>query len=295
MSEEVQNNEELNNNEEKTTKKNHKGLRRSLIAISLAVIISVCGSIVKTYPQTIDDELDDLIDDILDLDETVGVVNIKTGEVEEMQVEDAVKMLEDITIDNKKIKELNIKGENLNELDELRKAAALKIYKDNGIDTVIELYNDSDNSKIDKARIAQQLLYIEDTNNKWLETNGVALSQSLLKRVISAGMIDAYGTFKPNEYTVVDLNNVNNGVIKEVILKDEISGAEDSIKLLPILTDEYYDALNLYQVIIDNEYNEKEYSLKEIKDLVSASLNASKRCVNKELVDNGVFSYTKKI
>ena len=61
MSEEVQNNEELNNNEEKTTKKNHKGLRRSLIAISLAVIISVCGSIVKTYPQTIDDELDDLI------------------------------------------------------------------------------------------------------------------------------------------------------------------------------------------------------------------------------------------
>ena len=212
-----------------------------------------------------------------------------------MQVEDAVKMLEDITIDNKKIKELNIKGENLNELDELRKAAALKIYKDNGIDTVIELYNDSDNSKIDKARIAQQLLYIEDTNNKWLETNGVALSQSLLKRVISAGMIDAYGTFKPNEYTVVDLNNVNNGVIKEVILKDEISGAEDSIKLLPILTDEYYDALNLYQVIIDNEYNEKEYSLKEIKDLVSASLNASKRCVNKELVDNGVFSYTKKI
>ena len=282
----------------------NKAFSAPSLAISLAAFITVCGGVVKTLPRSINDSFSEivnknskelLIDDIYELDEEVGVVNVATGKVEKVQFEDAVKMLEDSYEVDKKINDLDIKETELNELDDLHKSAAMKIFKENGLDTIIELYNDKDNNKIEKARIAQQLLYIQKMNDEWLAANGITLSQSLLKRVISAGAIEAYGTFTANEYDVCDLSDTDNGFVKEIKLVDNVSGAKDKIVLLPIIADEYYTALGEYDKLLKNEEAKKEYTIEETKDIVKETLNNVKRCCNKKLVNNGSFTYIKKI
>ena len=286
--------------EVKTTKKTHKRGRRSLIAIALAALIAVGGSFVKTSPHNIEGSLSDfvndnkeatLFDEILDLDETVGIRNLETGEIEQIQVEEAIKLLEEKVDISEKIKDLKITNTELNELDDEAKKKTNKFLNENGIDTIIELYNDDKNTKIDKARIAQQILYIEKNNNEWLKENGIPISSSLLTRILSAGAIDSYGTFTPEEYNVCKFDSKIDDHIKEITLVDPISGAKDKIVLYPIVSEEYYKAYKELQFIT----NKKEFKDDEITTVINDTLNLSKRCINKELDNDGLFTYTKQI
>ena len=286
--------------EERKNVKKHKGLKRPLIAIALAALIAVCGSFVKTSPHNIKGNLTDfvnenaedtLFDDILDLDETIGIKNIETGEIEQIQVEDAIKVLEERSSIDEKIKALNIKNNNLNELTEETKKKTMEFYNENGIDAIIDLYKDKDNNKIEKARIAQQLLFIKVENEIWLQENGIPVSKSILKRIISAGAIKSYGTFSPKEYEVVELPEEKTGLFKEVFINDPVSGERDKIILSPIITEEYYKAYDEYQDISSKNNYTEEQIIKIVKD----TLNYSKRCINKELDLDGILPTTQKI
>ena len=280
--------------------KKHKGIKRPIIAIALAAIIAVCGSFVKTSPHSIkgnltdfvnDNSEDTIFDEILDLDETIGIKNIETGEIEQVQVEDAIKTLEEKSSIDEKIKELKIKNNNLNELTEEAKKKTLEFYNENGIDAIIDLYKDDNNNKIEKARIAQQLLFIQDENELWLQENGIPVSKSILKRIISAGAIKSYGTFSPKEYEVCELTEEKTGLFKEIFINDPISGEKDKIILSPIIAEEYYRAYDEFQDISSNNNFTKEQIIKVVKD----TLNYSKKCINKELKLNGILPTTQKI
>lgn len=279
--------------------KNKRKPNKSLIAIALAAIITVCGTAIKTFPHTIDDSFKNMLDnnketsifdDILNLDETIGIENIESGEIEQVQVEDAITKLEERSLINEKINNLHLKRDQLNDIREESKNSILDFYEENGIDVIIDIYKNKDNSKIDKARIAQQLIFIQDENNKWLNSNGILVSKSILKRLLAAGSIEAYGTFTPEEYNCCEFNLDNSGFLKEIILNDSISGVKDNIVLFPIITDEYYNAYEILQEISTKSAFEPE----EIYEIVNKTLNTTKRCLNKELVDNGLFTYTKK-
>lgn len=297
-----ENNTNSNNNaENKTKSKKHSRLKMSFIAISLAAIIGVVSYFIKTFPHNIEGSISDvttnneentLFDEILDLDETIGIENTETNEIEMYQVEDAIKLLENRIDISNQIKKLDIKKDNLKELDENLKGDVLNLINDNEVSTLIELYNDEDNNKIEKARIAQQLVYVEEINNKWLESNGIPTSKSILSRVISAGAIQAYGTFKPEEYSdVVRIDLEKDSIIKKVELQDSVSGEKDSIIILPIITDEYYDAYKDLYRLCNLEDLEIEDTIKE----VNKALNDAKRCINKSLVNakTNMFTYTK--
>lgn len=286
--------------EETKTKKGHKKVKRSAIAIALAALIAVGGSFVKTSPHNIEGSLSDfvnnnkettLLDEILDLDETIGVTNIETGEIEKVQVEDAITLLEEKISVDKKIDELNINTTGLNELPEDAKKKTLQFLNENGLDAIIELYNDKDNTKIDKARIAQQLIFIRENNNEWLKENGIPVSQSILTRVLSAGAISSYGTFTPEEYNVCNFDTDLDSHIKEIVLKDPVSGEQDKIVLLPILSDEYYKAYRTLQLLtVKKDFNDN-----QVIEMVNNTLNISKRCINKEIKQDGIITYTKKV
>ena len=292
--------QEILEEEVKTEKKGHKKAKRSVIAIALAALIAVGGSFIKTSPHNIEGSLTDfvnnnkettLFDEILDLDETIGIKNVETGEIEKVQVEDAIKILEEKASIDEKIADLKIKNDDLNELPEESKKATLKFLNENGIDAIIELYNDKNNTKIDKARIAQQLLYIKESNAEWLKENGAPVSISILTRVLSAGSIDAYGTFTPEEYTVCNFDSKIDDHIKEITLVDPVSGEKDKIVLLPIVAEEYYKAYKELQFIT----NKKEIKEDEVLEIVNDTLNLSKRCINKQLDQDGIITYTKKV
>ena len=292
--------EERRNEEPKKEKKKHKGLKRSAIAIALAAIIAVCGSIVKSLPNKVEGTVSDVIsknedtslfDEILDLDETIGVTNPETEEIEKIQVEDAIRLLEDKIDISKKIKNLKIKNDNLKELSNHEKNVTLKFLEENGIDALIELYNTDSNNKIEKARFAQQLLYINEVNNKWLELNGIPVSKSILTRIISSGAIQAYGTFDPKDYEeVIELDLESNSLFKKIVFNDPISGEKDKISLMPILADEYYDAYNE----LEDLSTAKNENIDDIYDHANKSLNIAKRCINKELKKDKIFVYTHK-
>ena len=256
------------------TKKGNKKFKKSAIAIALAALITVCGSLIKTSPHEIEGSLTDfvnnnkettLFDDILDVDEEVGVKNIETGDIEKKQY---------------------------NELSDEAKKSTIEFFNENGIDTMIELYNDKNNNKIEKARIAQQLLYVQEYNSEWLKENGVKLSESILGRVISSGVIDSYGTFTPEEYNIcyIGFHPEDKGILRKVILKDPISGERDSVVFLPVFAEEYYKAFGELQLIASKQ----EFSKEEVNDIVKDTLNISKRCINKKLDLDGI-TMTKKI
>ena len=283
------------------TKKGNKKFKKSAIAIALAALITVCGSLIKTSPHEIEGSLTDfvnnnkettLFDDILDLDEEVGVKNIETGDIEKKQVEDAIKELEEKISVDEKIDNLKIKKGVYNELSDEAKKSTIEFFNENGIDTMIELYNDKNNNKIEKARIAQQLLYVQEYNSEWLKENGVKLSESILGRVISSGVIDSYGTFTPEEYNIcyIGFHPEDKGILRKVILKDPISGERDSVVFLPVFAEEYYKAFGELQLIASKQ----EFSKEEVNDIVKDTLNISKRCINKKLDLDGI-TMTKKI
>jgi len=282
------------------TKKGNKKFKKSAIAIALAAIIAVCGSLVKTSPHEIEGSLTDfvnnnkettLFDDILDLDEEVGVKNTETGDIKKIQLEDAIIELEEKISVDEKIDNLKIKKGVYNELSDEAKKSTIEFFNENGIDTMIELYNDKNNNKIEKARIAQQLLYVQEYNSEWLKENGVKLSESILSRVISAGVIDSYGTFTPEEYKICSIgyHPEDKGVLRKVILEDPISGERDSVVFLPVFAEEYYKAYGELQLIA----SKKDFSEEEVTDIVKDTLNISKRCINKQL-DLGAITLTKK-
>ncbi len=278
--------------------RNQKRNHRILLSITLATVIAAGGCVIKGMPHFINESMDDvlednkemtLFDDVLALDETVGVTNISTGEVEQIQVEDAIRMLEEKANTLETLKSISITEKDLIELTDESKQATIDFYNENGIDAIIELYNDDENNTIEKARIAQQLLYIEEYDKAWLKENGIPLSNSILTRVISAGAIDAYGTFEPIDYKVCEFDTVNRGAIKEVLLNDPVSGATDKIVLLPVLAEEYNEAYAKLQLIS----TKKEFTEDETLLMVNETLNVTKRCINKELVKGNVFTYTK--
>ena len=280
--------------------KKHKGIKRPIIAIALAALIAVCGSFIKTSPHNIKGSLTDFVnentedtifDNILDLDETIGIMNTESGEIEQIQVEDAIKTLEEKSSIEEKIKALKINNNNLNELSEEAKKKTIEFYNENGIDTMIDLYKDKNNNKIEKARIAQQLLFIQNENELWLKENGIAVSKSILKRIISSGAIKSYGTFSPEEYEVCELTEEKSGLFKEIFINDPISGEKDKIVLLPIIAEEYYRAYDEFQEISSKNNYTKEQIIKVVND----TLDYSKRCINKELELDGILPTTHKI
>ena len=283
----------------KKKKKNQNKMNKSLIAIPLSFIIATFALIYKTSPRTLKDSFIDILDnsketslfdEILNLDETIGVENPENGEIEQIQVEDAITILEEKSLINEKINKLHLNRNHLNELPEESKKSIIEFLNENGIDIIIDIYNNKDNTKIDKARIAQQLIYIQDENNKWLKSNGIAVSESILRRVLSAGTIESYGTFSPEEYNNCEFNIDDTGLIKRIVLNDQISGAKDSIILLPIIAEEYYRAYENLQELLSKSAFEQE----EINELVKETLDNSKKCINKELKSNGLITYTKK-
>ena len=289
--------------EETKTKVDNKKTNKKksvLIGLGLTAIIIVCGSFIKSFPLSINEDVhtiiennedDILFDDILDLEETIGIENIETGEIEQYQVEDAIEILEEKSNINDKIQKLNLQKYELNELSEEAKENALEFLEENGIDAIIELYRDKNNTKIEKARIAQQLLYIQEINNQWIYSNAVPVSKSILNRLIASGAIDAYGEpFTEEDYKICEFID-NKAIFKKVELNDEISGQKDSIIITPILASEYMNAFNHLQYLETTE----EFSEEDKLNIAKKTLSITKKCCNKKLIKKGIFTYTKKI
>lgn len=271
----------------KKVKKRKKRDKKTTLAFFLAaVIIAISAYFIKGQPTDLSDETllgitDELsdttyFDEILASDEKVEIGTIEAEEVEEVYLRDAVATLENYVKVAEEIEKLNIdKNIKLKELTDEAKVNAMKSLEEEGIDTLIELYNDKDNNEIEKARIAQQLLYIESENNKWLHANGLELTESILNRVIKSGAIYAYGTLAPNEYSECVITE-EDAAVKNITIVDPQSGAKDYIKVTP-LCHEYNNAIKVLNKIKATKQNSKN----EI-DLIIDGLNAAKRCVNKE-------------
>ena len=247
------------------TKKGNKKFKKSAIAIALAALITVCGSLIKTSPHEIEGSLTDfvnnnkettLFDDILDLDEEVGVKNIETGDIEKKQVEDAIKELEEKISVDEKIDNLKIKKGVYNELSDEAKKSTIEFFNENGIDTMIELYNDKENNKIEKARIAQQLLYVQEYNSESLKENGTVKVRKLYKlNFVENSFQDktaGIDVLKGFMFADIDINNPLTGSASETKNKEFIKIVKDVFVSIG-------DAFLLFGTGVTNKNNKSQY------------------------------------
>lgn len=291
--------EEAHKKSEKKQKNTGKGIKNLCLTLSLLLILSAA----KQMPFNIKVRITELaakngthnyMDDVFASDEKIEVINPETGKKQKIQLEDAINKLEDYVEICSLIDELKIDETDYVELTDKEKKAAIALFKEDGIDGLVELYKDNKANPIERARTARQLAFIRDYfGGDWIEENGLAVVTAILEKTIQTAAIEHYGTFKPTEYDVVQIPSENEFPYFAVTIKDPVSGATDDVVFTPIAAGEYAQAMLLLRDLKDTDNNK--LTDQERLQKIEHTLRIIKKCLGKEVEDVFGVTYTKQV
>lgn len=291
--------EEAHKKTEKKQKNTGKGIKNLCLTLSLLLILSAA----KQMPFNIKGRITELaakngthnyMDDVFASDEKIEVINPETGKKQKIQLEDAINKLEDYVEICSLIDELKIDETDYVELTDKEKKAAIALFKEDGIDGLVELYKDNKANPIERARTARQLAFIRDYfGGDWIEENGLAVVTAILEKTIQTAAIEHYGTFKPTEYDVVQIPSENESPYFLVTIKDPVSGATDDVFFTPIAAGEYAQAMLLLRDLKDTDNNK--LTDQERLQKIEHTLRIIKKCLGKEVEDVFGVTYTKQV
>ena len=291
--------EEVHKKSEKKQKNKGKGIKNLCLTLSLLMILSAA----KQLPFNIKGRITELaakngahnfMDDVFASDEKIEVINPETGKKQKIQLEDAINKLEDYVEICALIDELRIKETDYVELTDKEKKAAIALFKEDGIDGLIELYKDNNANPIERARTARQLAFIRDYfGGDWIEQNGLSVVTAILEKTIQTAAIEHYGTFNPTEYGVVQIPSENEFPYFLVTIKDLVSGATDDVVFTPIAAGEYAQAMLLLRDLKDTD-NSKLTDQERLQK-IEHTLRIIKKCLGKEVEDFYGVTYTKQV
>ncbi len=291
--------EEVNKKSDKKQKRAGKGIKNLCLTLSLLLILSAA----KQMPFNIKGRITEIaakngthnfMDDVFASDEKIEVINPQTGKKQKIQLEDAINKLEDYVEICALIDELRIDETDYVELTDKEKKAAIALFKEDGIEGLIELYKDNKANPIERARTARQLAFIRDYfGGDWIEQNGLAVVTAILEKTIQTAAIENYGTFKPNEYSVVQIPSENEFPYFLVTIKDPVSGATDDVVFTPIAAGEYAQAILLLRDL--RETDNSKLTDQERLQKIEHALRIIKKCLGKEVEDVFGVTYTKRV
>lgn len=291
---------------QKKDRKNKKESKREIIARRLLFILIVLGlaSAYKEYPHHIDNktilELTEqnanhsYFDDVLALNETMTIYDINGNAIGDIQIEEAIRMLEQYVETAELVSELDLTDKEYKEMTDDERAEALAEYQEYGLDGLIRRYKNKNNTDIEQARWARKVKYIaEYLGTDWLDANGMNVTQQLLNKVVQSSVIEAYGGLTPSEYSYVKIDDERSFPWIDVDIVDGVSGEEDTMYMTPVLAGEVLEAKLFAEKLNGMNFNglTKEEQLK----LMKKGINLSKRVINKDLEQGPLgITYTRK-
>lgn len=278
----------------KTNASKKKNSKKESITSKLLFALIVLGLITayKEYPYHLDNktvlELTDqnadhsYFDDVLALDETMKVYDINGNEIGSLQIEEAIKMLEQYVETAELVSDLDLSDKEYNAMTEDEKKEALAEYEEHGLDGLIRRYKNKNNTDIEKARWARKIKYISEyLGTDWLDANGMNVTQQLINKVVQSSVIETYGGLTPAEYSYVQIGEDRSFPWIDIDIKDAVSGEEDTMYMTPIFAGEVLEA-NLFAEKL-NGMNLKNLTQEEKLKLMKQGINLSKRVINKDL------------
>lgn len=164
-----------------------------ILALSMMPSLSACGSENETIPYTFD-EVVTMFSDTTNLDELMTISDPITiyseDESEELDFSTAIKELEERI---KLSQELSSAGVKASEeaTDTLKEKYSNLTFDD--IKLLLDSLATDDLKDVEEARIKAGLSLIAAQNQNWLQTNGLNISEKLLKSVIKAAACEASG------------------------------------------------------------------------------------------------------